>query len=379
MIRFENVTKRFKDKTVLKGIDFEIAKGEFVVLVGKSGCGKTTTLKMINRLIEPSSGSIYIDDKEISKMNVIDLRRNMGYVIQQTGLFPHMTIRDNIELIAKLEKKDKKEITKKTSELLKMVGLDDFYLERYPNELSGGQQQRIGVARAFALDPDIILMDEPFSALDPITREDLQDELVVLQQKMQKTIVFVTHDMDEAVKIADKICIMDQGNIVQFDTPENVLKHPKNEFISEFVGRKRIWGSPELIKAEDIMITHPVTCQKNLTLFRAVNQMKKKSVDSLMVVDKDSKELIGVLTAKFSRKQSDQSILIEEAMITDYDYVYKDDSIIDILNRLNEIDISSIPVVDEDKHLIGLLTKASLITTLSSQYIDGEEDQDGII
>lgn len=379
MIRFENVTKRFKDKTVLKGIDFEIAKGEFVVLVGKSGCGKTTTLKMINRLIEPSSGSIYIDDKEISKMNVIDLRRNMGYVIQQTGLFPHMTIRDNIELIAKLEKKDKKEITKKTSELLKMVGLDDFYLERYPNELSGGQQQRIGVARAFALDPDIILMDEPFSALDPITREDLQDELVVLQQKMQKTIVFVTHDMDEAVKIADKICIMDQGNIVQFDTPENVLKHPKNEFISEFVGRKRIWGSPELIKAEDIMITHPVTCQKNLTLFRAVNQMKKKSVDSLMVVDKDSKELIGVLTAKFSRKQSDQSILVEEAMITDYDYVYKDDSIIDILNRLNEIDISSIPVVDEDKHLIGLLTKASLITTLSSQYIDGEEDQDGII
>lgn len=379
MIRFENVTKRFKDKTVLKGIDFEIAKGEFVVLVGKSGCGKTTTLKMINRLIEPSSGSIYIDDKEISKMNVIDLRRNMGYVIQQTGLFPHMTIRDNIELIAKLEKKDKKEITKKTSELLKMVGLDDFYLERYPNELSGGQQQRIGVARAFALDPDIILMDEPFSALDPITREDLQDELVVLQQKMQKTIVFVTHDMDEAVKIADKICIMDQGNIVQFDTPENVLKHPKNEFISEFVGRKRIWGSPELIKAEDIMITHPVTCQKNLTLFRAVNQMKKKSVDSLMVVDKDSKELLGILTAKFSRKQSDQSILVEEAMITDYDYVYKDDSIIDILNRLNEIDISSIPVVDEDKHLIGLLTKASLITTLSSQYIDGEEDQDGII
>ena len=251
---------------MLSNISLEIEEGQLVVLIGASGCGKTTTLKMINRLVKPTSGKIFINNQDISKVDVIKLRRNIGYVIQQTGLFPHMTIKENIEIIPNVQKKDQKEITQKTYELMEMVGLEcETFLNRYPKELSGGQQQRVGVARAFATDPDIILMDEPFSALDPITRSGLQEELVELQSKFHKTIVFVTHDMDEAIKIADKICIMNKGEIVQYDTPENILKNPANEFVSEFVGKNRIWTSPEFIKAEDIMLDAPVTCDEGYT------------------------------------------------------------------------------------------------------------------
>ena len=214
MIEFRNVSKSYKNNQVLQDINFTIYDGEIVVLIGPSGCGKTTTLKMINRLIEPTAGEILINGENIMEKDPIALRRSMGYVIQQTGLFPHMTVRQNIEVIPRLEKRPAQEISRRTMALMEMVGLDPAqYLDRYPIQLSGGQLQRIGVARAFATDPDIILMDEPFSALDPITRSGLQDSLVSLQSKMKKTIVFVTHDMDEAVKIADRICIMYQGDI----------------------------------------------------------------------------------------------------------------------------------------------------------------------
>ena len=203
-----------------------------MAFIGESGCGKTTTLKMINRLIKPTGGRILINGDSIETKDIIELRRSMGYVIQQTGLFPHMTVKENIEIIPRSEKRDPKQISQKTGELMEMVGLNPLeYLDRYPTELSGGQQQRVGVARAFATDPEIILMDEPFSALDPITRSGLQDELINLQSQLKKTIVFVTHDMDEAIKIADKICIMKDGSILQYDTPENILKYPAKEFV----------------------------------------------------------------------------------------------------------------------------------------------------
>ncbi len=206
------------------------------MIIGSSGCGKTTTLKMINKLIIPTSGKIYIDGEDISQKDTIKLRRNIGYVIQQTGLFPHMTVKENIEVIAKIENIDKNKMNMRTRELMKMINLDyEKFSERYPLELSGGQQQRVGVARAFALDPAIILMDEPFSAVDPISRRQLQDELVAIQKKLEKTIVFVTHDIQEAVKIADKICLLNNGEIMQYDTPENIIKNPKNDFVRKFV------------------------------------------------------------------------------------------------------------------------------------------------
>lgn len=254
MIRFENVVKKYGDTTAISDISFTIESGKTVVLIGESGCGKTTTLKMINRLITQTSGRIYIDGTDIAEMDVIRLRRDMGYVIQQTGLFPHMTIEENVTLIAKIKKINEKDIKHRVAELMHVVELDpEHFLDRYPAELSGGEQQRVGFVRAFLTDPRIVLMDEPFSALDPVTRAGLQKELFKIQSMLHKTIVFVTHDMDEALKLADKICIMDHGKIVQYDTPEMILRNSKNDFVREFVGEKRIWSFPQFIHAVDIM------------------------------------------------------------------------------------------------------------------------------
>ncbi|EES49239.1 ABC transporter ATP-binding protein [Clostridium botulinum] len=373
MIEFKNVSKVFKNQTVLKDVSFKIDKGELVSIIGESGCGKTTTLKMINSLIKPSSGKILIDGENIGFKDVIKLRRNMGYVIQQTGLFPHMTIRENIEIIPRLEKVEKANIEKKTYELMDMVGLNaEEYLDRYPTELSGGQQQRIGVARAFATNPEIILMDEPFSALDPITRLQLQDELIDLQSKVRKTIVFVTHDMDEAIRIADKICIMNGGRIIQYDTPENILKNPCNDFVSEFIGKNRIWSSPEFIKVKDIMIDNPITCYKNISLLKCVEKMRSSKVDSLMVIDKLN-HLLGIVTAKQIQNNTDRSVPVENIMNSDFIKASPDDTIIDILELVKENKISRLPVVDDGGSLRGIITKSSLVTTLSQQFLDTEE------
>nr|WP_122013076.1 ABC transporter ATP-binding protein [Maliibacterium massiliense] len=373
MIQFVNVSKRFKETTVLHDISFEIPEGNLVAIIGESGCGKTTTLKMINRLIKPSSGQIFIKGEDIAEKDVIALRRDIGYVIQQTGLFPHMTVRENIELIPRVQKRARADIAKRTLELMEMVGLhDESFLERYPTELSGGQQQRVGVARAFATDPEIVLMDEPFSALDPITRSQLQDELIALQAQLHKTIVFVTHDMDEAIKIADRICIMRDGHILQYDTPEHILKNPEDDFVCEFVGKKRIWTSPEFIKAKDIMIDRPVTCSPNAALFWCVQLMRTAKVDSLMVVDR-ARKLRGIVTARQVRHAKDQSVQVDQVMGTTFLHVDPEDSIVDILKLVDEKDISTVPVVDQAGRLNGLITKSSLVTTLSQQFLETEE------
>ncbi|MFU0825628.1 ABC transporter ATP-binding protein [Clostridium sp.] len=375
MIELRKVKKAFKNVEILKEIDLTINKGELVVLIGPSGCGKTTTLKMLNKLIKPTSGQILINGEDISKKDTIELRRNIGYVIQQTGLFPHMTVGDNIGLVPYLKGWSDEDIRKRIEELLQMVGMDpEKYIDRYPRELSGGQQQRIGVARAFATDPDIILMDEPFSALDPITRNQLQDELFSLQEKLKKTIVFVTHDMDEALKLGDRICIMKDGMVLQYDTPENILRNPANEFVEDFVGRNRIWSQPEFIKAKDIVIKNPVKAVGSRTLLQATEIMNERNVDSILVIDENSK-LEGIVTLKDIRKHREGSRnaslrdIIEEEIIS----VNKDDSIIDVLKVMKEKKIGYIPVVDDDKKLNGLITRSSLISVLSGQFLDDEE------
>ena len=304
------------------------------------------------------------------------LRRNIGYVIQQTGLFPHMTIRENIELIPKLQKVDSEKIIENTKKLMQMVGLNcEEFLDRYPTELSGGQQQRVGVARAFANDPDIILMDEPFSALDPMTRSDLQDELVELQSKLKKTIVFVTHDMDEAIKISDMICIMKDGEVLQYDTPENILRNPVDEFVSNFVGKNRIWSSPEYIKISDIMIDKPITGYKNLSIFKCIDKMRQKKVDSLLIIDPNNHKLIGIVKANKLRGIEDKTQPVEKFMNKNFSTLLIDECILDALKVVTEDHISTVPVVDDDSHLVGLVTRSSLVTTLSQQYFDYEEDE----
>lgn len=372
MIEFKNIKKSYKDTSVLKNINLKIDKGEFIVFIGSSGCGKTTLLKMINKLIKPTSGEIFIDGKNIENENPIELRRRIGYVIQQTGLFPHMTVRENIELIPKLQKLDDNKIETKTKELMEMVGLDpDKFIDRYPCELSGGQQQRVGVARAFAIDSEIILMDEPFSALDPITRSDLQEELFNLHQEVKKTIVFVTHDMDEALKLADKICIMSGGEILQYDTPENILRNPIGTYVEEFIGKNKIWNNPEFIKAKDIMIEDPVRISSKRTILQGIEIMRSKKVDSLLVTDK-SGTLNGLVTLKSIKKNPNMILKLEDVMENNVIRVHDDDNLIDILETMNKYEIGYVPVVNNEEKLVGLVTRSSLISVLSEQFIDME-------
>jgi osmoprotectant transport system ATP-binding protein len=372
MIEFINVKKSFKDKVVIKDMSLKINKGELVVFIGLSGCGKTTSLKMINKLTKITAGKILIDGKDISKEDTIELRRNMGYVIQQTGVFPHMTVKENIELIPRLQKLDIDEIEKRTLVLLEMVGLNsEEYMNRYPSELSGGQQQRIGVARAFATHPDIILMDEPFSALDPITRSELQEELFNLQQEVKKTIVFVTHDMDEALKLADRICILKDGEIVQYDTPENILRNPNGTYVEEFIGKKRIWSNPEFIKAKDIMIEDPVAISGKRTILQGLEIMKKNKVDSLLITDRNGK-LSGLVTLKDIKKDANKTSRLEEIMDEEIITVKENDNLVNILETMNEYGIGYVPVVNDDKKLVGLITRSSLLSILSEQFIDME-------
>lgn len=375
MIQFSNISKSFKSNKILKDVTFTIDTGNLVAIIGESGCGKTTLLKMINRLIKPSSGSIQIDGKDILSLDEVSLRRKIGYVIQQTGLFPHMTIRENIEIIPKILKADSERIKENTKKLMHMVGLDyEDFINRYPTELSGGQQQRVGVARAFANNPDVILMDEPFSALDPMTRSDLQDELVELQSKLKKTIVFVTHDMDEAIKIADKICIMREGCVLQYDTPENILKNPMDDYVSNFVGKNRIWSSPEFIKVHDIMMNKPVTATKDLSVLKCIDKMRQHKVDSLLIINPENRHLQGIVKASQLRSVGDRTKPAENFMDTKFPTLNPDHTLVDALKLVTEQKISTIPVINEDRCLVGLVTRSNLVTTLSQQYYNDDEE-----
>lgn len=370
MIEFKNIKKSYKSKTILENFNLNIDSGKLVVLIGASGCGKTTLLKMINRLISITEGEILINGKNINNMDPIELRRGIGYVIQQTGLFPHMTVKENIEIIPKLMKKSESEIEQKTIELLNMVGLNPKeYLYRYPAELSGGQQQRVGVARAFAADAEIILMDEPFSALDPITRTELQEQLFNIQKEYNKTIVFVTHDMDEAINIADMICILKDGKIIQYDTPENILKNPENDYVEEFVGRNKIWAKPEFIKAEDVMINNPAIVSIKRNLLQAREIMRDKTVDSLLIVDKEG-ILLGYVTLSDIQKSDNKSILVGDIMRRSPEYVTEDTNLLDLLEKFTGLKRGYLPVCNENGKLMGLVTRSTLISVLSSQYID---------
>ena len=345
--------------------------------LGESGCGKSMTLKCIAGIVKPDRGRIVLNGRVLfdseKKINLQPQERKVGYLFQNYALFPHMTIKENIELIPKLKgDKSEEEISETTERLIKMVGLDpDEFLYKYPTELSGGQQQRIGVIRAIATDADIILMDEPFSALDPITRTQLQEWLYELQQELKKTIIFVTHDMDEALKLADKICIMQGGKIQQYDTAENLLKHPANSFVKDFIGSDRLWSAPEYIKAKDIMIKDPVKAIETRTVIQAMEIMRTNKVDSILVTDKNNL-LVGILTVKELRQNGIQDYYIYKVMNQDPLFIYEDCNLIEILNIMNNQNVGHIPVVSKDGQLVGLITRSSLLSVLSEQFLEME-------
>lgn len=295
MITFENVTKKFPDGTeALKGVSVTIPTNQLTAIIGPSGCGKTTFMRMINRLEAPTSGEIFIDGEPIAERDEIDLRRSIGYVIQRIGLIPHMTIEQNIALVPELLNWDRQQIHERVDELLRMVELDPaVFKERYPKELSGGQQQRVGVSRALASNPNIILMDESFSALDPISREQLQERLKALQKEIQKTIVFVTHDMDEALEIADHVIIMRDGQIEQMGSPQSLIREPKNEFVKTFIGEERMMRQLEFDQMQLSHVAHYFlqTIEEDVgevrmdeTIADAIEQLKAGEHEQLAVV-----------------------------------------------------------------------------------------------
>jgi osmoprotectant transport system ATP-binding protein len=241
MLRLESVGKRFGSRWAVQDLSLEVGDGEVCVLIGPSGCGKTTTLKMINRLVQPSAGRVYLDDEDVTDVDPVQLRRRMGYVIQQVGLFPHETVAGNVATVPHLLGWDRQRVRSRVDELLDLVGLEPAeYRGRYPDELSGGQRQRVGVARALAADPPVLLMDEPFGAIDPIARDRLQAEFLRLQGELRKTVVFVTHDIDEAVRLGDRIAVLHQGGVLeQYDTPAEILGRPASPFVADFVGQDR--------------------------------------------------------------------------------------------------------------------------------------------
>ncbi len=293
MIRLENVGKTFRTERgevhAVKEVDLDLPQGELCVLLGPSGCGKTTTLKMVNRLIPRTSGKIYIDDKDTDEYDVVELRRHIGYVIQQIGLFPNMTVEENIAVVPRMLGWSRQQQRERAEELMDMVALDRGLLDRYPKELSGGQQQRVGLARGLAGDPPVMLMDEPFGAVDPINREIIQDEFLKMQAKLKKTILFVSHDIDEAVKMGDKIAIFREGSIEQFGTPDDLLARPVNDFVADFVGGDRELKRMRLIKVGEALDREAPTVAPEDSLSTAADKMKQGGQSFIVVVDEDGR------------------------------------------------------------------------------------------
>lgn len=374
MLKFNHVTKIYEGGTkAVNDLDLHIKKGEFVVFIGPSGCGKTTTMKMVNRLHDVTEGKIYVEGEDIYDKDVVELRRSIGYVIQQIGLFPHMTIAENIALVPKLLGWPTDKRFERAEELLQLVQMGPEYLNRYPDELSGGQQQRIGVLRALAADPPLILMDEPFGALDPITKDSLQDEFKQLQQDLGKTIVFVTHDMDEAIKLADRIVIMRAGEIVQVDTPDEILRNPANEFVQEFIGKHRLITSrPTLRTVSQIMNKEPKVITEDKTLSEAIKTMKNHKVDSLLVVDQDQ-VLKGMIDIEIIDQYHKKSLYIYQIMDTDIYKVEQHALLRDTIRRILRNGTRYVPVVDEGNYLTGIVTRASLANIVYDS-IWGEEE-----
>ncbi|QCT75248.1 betaine/proline/choline family ABC transporter ATP-binding protein [Macrococcoides canis] len=376
MLEMNNVSKVYKGgKKAVSDLNISIKQGEFIAFIGTSGSGKTTAMRMINRMIEPTSGTITLNGKNIKELNPVQLRRKIGYVIQQIGLLPHMTIRDNITLVPKLLKWSEEEKNKKAEELIQLVDLPVSYLDLYPSQLSGGQQQRIGVVRALAADQDIILMDEPFGALDPLTRDTLQDLVKELQVKFNKTFIMVTHDMDEAIKLADRIVIMSHGEVVQLDTPNNILRHPANDFVRDFIGENRLIQTTPNVKTVDEAMVKPISVTAEKTIGEAIQIMRERRVDTLLITDNNN-VLVGYVDiedlSEAAKKHLSLSRIMNHNVYFVRSGVYLQDTVRTILKR----NIRVIPVLDKQDKLLGVITRANLVDIVYDT-IWGEEIEEG--
>lgn len=366
MIKLENVTKQFPGMEIpaVKDLNLEVKEGDVCVLVGPSGCGKTTTMKMINRIHEPTGGAIYIDGQDALKMNPIKLRLDIGYVIQEIGLFPHMTIEENVATVPNEKKWPKDKTKKQVAEMLSLVGLDpEVYGDRYPSALSGGQRQRVGVARAMVSDPPIMLMDEPFGAVDPITRAKLQNEFLRIQERISKTIVFVTHDIDEAIKMGDTIAVMREGKLVQHSTPDELLSAPADEFVASLVGRNRSIKRLHLIRIREILedVNRVKPAPEDLPLDDIKKRIDESDIRSVIVVDRDNK-LKGVIGVSDLKRKAGE---VAADYMQDLDQsVTSDATLNDALSVMLECGEGYVAVVNEDDVYQGTITLGDLLNVV---------------
>ncbi len=353
MIRLERVTKIYPGGTeAVREVSFEVQRGELCVLLGPSGCGKTTTMKMINRLISATSGKIYIDGMDNTSIDENELRRNIGYAIQDIGLFPHMTVAENIGTVPALKGWPKAKRRKRAKELLKLLRMDpDDFIDKYPRELSGGQRQRVGVARALGGDPPILLMDEPFGAIDPRTRVDLQDEFLKIQQELQKTIIFVTHDIYEAIKMGDRIALMKEGRLVQYAPPADLLYRPKDDFVAGFVGADRGLKGLQLIRTKEVMWRSPPTAKPDEEVKAGRERMERQGIDWLAVIDDEGRFTGWVVSSNLERGQK-----VKEIMSTSAITATKNAVLSEALSLMLTSGLNVLAIVDQHNRLEGVLT-----------------------
>lgn len=361
MIKFRNVSKRYGKKVILDDLYLDIKEGEFVVLIGPSGCGKTTTLKTINRLIEPDAGEIYINGEDITRADPVKLRRTIGYVIQQIGLFPNMTVEQNIAVVPKLLGHKKEEIDQTVRRLLELVNMPyEENAKKYPTELSGGQQQRIGVLRALAASPPIVLMDEPFGALDPMTRDTLQEEIKKIQRKLGKTIVFVTHDMDEALRLADTIIFMNEGKVLQAASPEEMLQHPADPIIKSFLGKHMNNGNGAAsMVASDFMRAKVLTVSQHKKTLECIELMSRRDVSSLIVLNDDDTYL-GTVSVDRIKAQGKAGKEIGELVTGESVTVNRNLNAQEAFDLLIASPTGYVVVLNDDNTVAGLITKTSM-------------------
>ncbi|MFW6150879.1 MAG: betaine/proline/choline family ABC transporter ATP-binding protein [Chloroflexota bacterium] len=369
MIKLEEVTKVYPDGTeAVNNVSFEVEKGNICVLLGPSGCGKTTTMKLVNRLIPLTSGKIYINGVENTKMHEDELRTNIGYAIQDIGLFPHMTVAQNIETVPVLKGWPREKREERVDELLALMRMNPGeFRDKYPSELSGGQRQRVGVARSLGADPELLLMDEPFGAIDPITRVELQEEFLKIQEEIKKTIIFVTHDIYEAIRMADMIALMSKGKLVQYDTPSNLLYKPKTEFVANFVGADRALKALQLIRVREVMWrSAPTTTRKEKTA-AAKDRMEQEAITQLVVVD-DKNKFVGYV----HRDQIGQGETVGDVMSRTHTVTTPETVLNDALSLMLSSGLSSLAVVDHKNKLEGVLRFEVLQKSLMKM---GEEEE----
>jgi osmoprotectant transport system ATP-binding protein len=356
VIRLEHVTKKYGDKPAVDDLSLEVQEGEVCVLIGPSGCGKTTTLRLINRLVEPTSGKIWVNNADASTLKPEILRRTIGYAIQSVGLFPHMTVNANIAVVPRLLDWEKDRIEKRTEELLNLVGLDpELYGSKYPIQLSGGEAQRIGVARALAADPPILLMDEPFGAVDPLTRQRLQTWFIHIQRQLKKTIILVTHDLDEAIRLSDTIAVMQSGRLVQHDTPETILARPANKFVHDFVGVDRALKRLSRIAVEKFIKKAPVIAIESSRESVALAIYGRLSV---WVVDKAERPVGWIDRTSLASAMPIKDIIVfaDSKEMS----VLSSDTLRDALSKMLGLGFKSLPVIDENGRFLGEITLSDI-------------------